>query len=207
MRSLTAEEINSLYDFIDKVIGTLNRRFIALFNRLKSLKNEDEIIEAVNILYAEIDKITRDYLLLIARKVYKLLSEDDDDIVEDFITLAWINRALKGYDPVTKYVYTHEVDRKRTRLIETLIASDDKPKEVETAKRLWSKQAAQYADNIALKAATTAYEKNGINEVIWVTEQDSRVCKICRDRDGVRYRLENVPVRPHYGCRCWLRTV
>lgn len=204
--NLTAEEINSLYDFIDKVIGTLNRRFIALFNRLKALQGEDEIIEAVNILYAELDKVTREYLLLIARKVYKLLS-DDDDIIEDIITLAWINEVLKGYDPVTKYVYVHEVDRKRTRLIEALIASEDKAKEVETAKRLWSKQAAQYADNIASEAANEAYERNDVKEVIWLTEQDNRVCNICRERNNVRYKLESVPARPHYGCRCWLRAV
>ena len=204
--NLTAEEINSLYEFIDKVVGTLNRRFIALFNRLKGLKESDDIIEAVNAVYTELDKITREYLLLIARKVYKLI-DDDDDIIEDIITLVWIEQALRDYDPITKYVYIHEVDRKRTRLIEALIASEDKAKEVENAKRLWSRQATQYADNIAEMAAFEAYKKNGVKEVIWQTEQDSKVCNICRDRDGVRYKLENVPIKPHYRCRCWLRAV
>ena len=203
--NLTVGEINNLYEFIDKVVGTLNRRYISLFNKLKNLKESDEIIEAVNIVYAEVDRITREYLLLIAEKVYKLLS--DDDIVEDFITMLWLEQVLKEYDPITKYVYTHEVDRKRARAIEALIASDNKEKEVETAKRLWSRQAKQYADNIAERAAVATYEKNGTKEVIWQTEQDSKVCNTCRDRDGVRYKLESVPVRPHYGCRCWLKAV
>lgn len=203
---LTADEIKSLYDFIDKVVGTLNRRYIALFNKLKNLKTEKEIIQGVDDVYKEIDRITREYLLLIARKVYRLLY-DDDDIIEDIITLAWIDEVLREYDPITKYVYVHEVDRKRARLIEAMIASDDKAKEVETATRIWSKQATQYADNIALKSAEKVYKDSGVKEVIWHTEQDSRVCNICRDRDGVRYTLEKVPVRPHYRCRCWLSAV
>lgn len=203
---LSASEIKSLYDFIDKVIGTLNRRYIALFNKLKNLKTEKEILYGASEVYAEIDKITREYLLLIARKVYRLLY-DDDDIIEDIITLAWIDEVLNEYDPITKYVYTNEVDRKRARLVEALIASDNKAAEVDTANRLWLKQAAQYADNIAVATVNKVYEDQGVKEVIWHTEQDSKVCKTCRDRDGVRYTLEKVPVRPHYRCRCWLSAV
>lgn len=190
-----------MYKFTDLVIATMNRRFIGMFNRIKSLREAREIIKAVDELYEELDEVTRKYLLLIARKIYNTINTED--WIEDMAVI-WLMEQLNAYDPVTKYVYTHEVDRKKARLVEAMIASDDKPKEVETAKKLWAKQARQYADNITEQAVLKAYSDMGIPYVRWQTEEDERVCSECARRDGVVYPRKEVPPKPHYGCRCIL---
>lgn len=204
---LKIDELNGVYDFTDKVIGTLNRRFVTLFNRLKSLNpnNEKDVISEVTKVYEEADRITREYLLLIATRTYREVcrSINCEDWIED-MSVIWLMEILDGYDPVTKYVYTHEVDRKRARLIEAIISSNDTAKEVENAKRLWAKQARQYADNVTDRAMVKVYKDNNIEYVVWQTEQDEKVCAECVRRNNVRYIREEVPPKPHYGCRCWL---
>ena len=190
-----------MYEFTDLVIATINRRLIGMFNRLKGLNGDKIIIKAVNELYAELDEMLRKYLLLIARKMYN--SINFEDWIEDMAVI-WLMEQLEAYDPVTKYVYVNEVDRKRARLIEALIASDDKPKEVENAKRLWARQVRQYADNVTEQAVLKAYSDMGIQYVRWQTEEDEKVCRACIKRDGAVYPIKEVPPKPHYGCRCIL---
>lgn len=194
-----------MYSYTDKIIGTLNRRYIVLFNRLKNLSDDDdEIIMEVNRIYAEIDRITREYYLLLAKKIYRLTMDMVEGDWED-IEAIWLLGILDDYDPVTKYVYTHEVDRKRARLIEALIASDNKTQEVERAKKIWARQAKQYAEIVTDRATEQAYKDGNIEEVVWITERDARVCEVCKGRDGNRYFLDQVPNKPHYGCRCRIR--
>jgi len=190
-----------MYEFTEKVIATINRRIIGMFNRLKGINDEKAIIHAVNELYEELDEMLRKYLLLIARKIYS--SVNLEDWIED-LAVIWLMELLEGYDPVTKYVYTHEVERKKARLIEAMIASNDKAKEVETAKRLWARQVRQYADNVTHEAVLEAYKDKQIERVEWQTEEDERVCKECVRRNGVVYFITEVPPKPHYGCRCIL---
>ena len=195
-----------LYEYADLIFKTLERRYIALFNRLKNLPDDEKaVIEAVNKVYAEVDDITRKYLLLLAKKVYKqIIKELDGDFFLEIISYEWLMGILEAYDPVTKYVYTHEVDRKRARTVESIIASQDKPKEVDTAKKQFSKQAKQYADNVVISAVEQAFTDMNIKEVVWETEEDLRVCPVCEDLDGLIFRMQDVPPKPHYGCRCWL---
>ena len=194
------------YEYADIIFNNLTRRYIGLFNKLKNLTDDEkEVVRQVNEVYQEVDELTRKYLLILLKKIYKKVIErlDVEDVVDTVYEL-WLMKVLEGYDPVTKYVYIHEVDRKRARTIESIIASDNKPKEVETAKKQWSKQAKQYADNIVQVAVDHAFEEAGIQEVIWRTEEDLRVCPVCEERDGVIYPFDDYPSKPHYGCRCWV---
>ena len=194
-----------MYNYTDKIIATLNRRYIVLFNRLKNLSDDDdEIVLEVNRIYEEIDRITKEYYLLLARKIYRITMDMVEGDWEDIEAL-WLLKILDDYDPVTKYVYNHEVDRKRARLIEALIASDNKAQEVERAKKLWARQSKQYAEIITDKATEKAYRDSHIEEVVWITERDGRVCEVCKGRDGKRYFINQVPSKPHYGCRCRIR--
>lgn len=195
------------YGYADIIFNTLTRRYIGLFNKLKGLEGytEKEIIRAVNEVYKEVDDITRKYLLLLLKKVFREVIDylDTQDVVDTVYEL-WLMQLLEGYDPVTKYVYIHEVDRKRARAIESIIASDNKQAEIETAKKQWSKQAKQYADNIVKVAVDHAFTEAEIDEVIWCTEEDTRVCPQCESWDGNIYPLDDYPEKPHYGCRCWV---
>ena len=202
------EEYDEFYDdlffFIDRAVSTLYRRLIASFGKLKNIESEEEIIRRVAEVYVEVDDTTRRYLLMIAKKVYKEVAdyfELECDV--NFITELWVLLILEDYDPITKYVYVHEVDRKRARLVEAMIASKDKAKEVDNGLKAWSKQAKQYADNVADKAIEDLFENNNVERVMWVTERDSKVCNDCDELDGSVYPLDSVPSKPHYGCRCY----
>ena len=63
-------------------------------------------------------------------------------------------------------MYLHEVDRKRSRFAESLIASDTKTKEVETALRYWSAMVTQYAIEVTDAAVKQAYIDDGIKMCI-----------------------------------------
>ena len=195
-----SNSIDLLYEYTDVIIGTLNRKNIATFDQLKTLPKK-EVIKRVTIVYEKVDEYTRKYYLTLAKKIYKecasMLGFDDGDL-----TMIWVMAILEGYDPVTKYVYTHEVDRKRARMVEALMASDTPAKEVETGLKQWTKQMRQYADNITAKAIEQVYIDNNIQEVMWLTERDNRVCIECESMDGNIYQLKSVPDKPHYGCRC-----
>jgi len=199
-----------LYEYADLIFANLVRRYISLFNTLKNLDGytEKEVVKAVAEAYEKIDEITRRYLLILLKKVFReVIDMLDAEDVADTVYELWLMKVLDGYDPVTKYVYTHEVDRKRARTVESLIASSNKPSEVETAKKQWTKQAKQYTDNIVKTAVDHAFEQAGVEEVVWRTEEDLRVCPECEERDGVIYPFKEYPEKPHYGCRCWVEPI
>ena len=84
-----------------------------------------------------------------ARKAFVRMARDKDDD----ITIAEALFLLSEYDPVTRYVYTHEVERKRMRLAEAYIASNGDSREVKKALRLWSNMIRQYSIAITERRA------------------------------------------------------
>ena len=192
-----------MYEYTDKIISTMNKRFIRVMDRLKRrLASIDEIsvlLTESEQTIAELDYITRNMLLKAAKKAYK-----DNGGRLDTIDEMWLNAYLSGLSPVTKYSYTNEVDRKRSRFLETLAASDKDPKEFKTALRLWSHMAGEYALEVTDLAVLQAYMENGVEKVRWITEMDGRECSECASRDDRIYLIHNVPPKPHWGCRCIL---
>lgn len=63
----------------------------------------------------------------LAKKIYK---KADMDLVEEL---------LEMYNPVTKYVFNHEVERKKSRFAESIIASNYKKGEIETPLKMSSR--------------------------------------------------------------------
>lgn len=191
-----------MYEHTDKIIKYLNKRFIRIFNKAKNLTSFDElnVIKYSREMYDELEQITEKAFLLLARKVYREYSESQ---VTDIVP-AWLLGVLKEYNPVTKYVYLHEVDRKRSRFAESLIASDTKAKEVDTALRYWSAMVTQYAIEVTDAAVKQAYIDDGVKKVKWITMEDERRCSECEKRDGKVYDITKVPPKPHIGCRCYL---
>lgn len=191
-----------MYKFTDRIISVLNQRLIDIFNRLKSLPAFDEIhtLQSVQTAYAEADDLVRQYLLILAEYVYNEYADDADTDINGL----WLLEILNAYDPVTKYVYVNEVERKRARLFESLVASANPSAEIDTALRLFSAMARQYALTVTDKAALQAYTDNGETKLQWVTTPDDRRCKVCAERDGKIYDIRNIPPKPHIGCRCIL---
>ena len=97
-----------------------------------------------------------------------------------------------------------ETERKAYRRAEALEVTADRNREIDKAMKEWSRQIAQYAINVTDYASLQALKDYGVKEVEWVTRKDERVCRECRSLDGEIFQIDDVPAKPHYGCRCAL---
>lgn len=195
-----------MYKNADKMTSYLNKRFIKLFNKAKSVSDFEElnIILHSYDLYNELDNITREGLILLGKKDYIANGGDESDLD---IMIPFLLGLFVRYDPVTKYVYTNEVDRKRSRYAESLISSNTKVKEINYSLRLWSNMVRQYAIAMTDLSSRKAFEDLGYLRVEWVTEEDDRVCEVCEARSGKIYLIDKIPPKPHLGCRCYVLPV
>lgn len=191
-----------MFTAANKINKTMNREFIRLFGKAKSLGNFDElnVINHSYGLYGELDEVARKGFNTLARRVYL---ENGGKELELDIIVPYLLGILHDYNPVTKYIYSKEVDRKRSRYAESVIASPTKVKEIDRALRLWANMVTQYTIDITDVSYLQAYKDIGYTEVEWVTEEDDRVCEICEGRNGKVYPIDKVPAKPHIGCRCY----
>lgn len=192
-----------MYEYADKVVSYLNGRFIEMFGKLKSLASMDElnVLQSVKEVYREADALARKMLYQIAVFAYENASGEDVSV----ITEQWLLEVvLEAYDPITKYSYVNEVERKCSRLFESILASENKSAEIDSALRYWSAMVTQYSIITTDAATKQAYMDSGVEEVMWVSVKDNRRCAVCKSRDGKIYLIEEVPPKPHLGCRCYL---
>ena len=180
------------YSQADKEVAKLNRHFIQEFLRFKAIKKDElNVLKSAKSMYERMDKKARAAFVRIAKDQY------------DDITIAEALFLLKEYDPVTKYVYEHEVERKRTRFAEAFIASKGNSSEVKTALRLWSNMIRQYSISVTDEALLLSYKKAGVEYVKWITEEDERRCAECAARHNKVYHIDKIPPKPHINCRCY----
>lgn len=193
------------YAYTDIVIRRMTRRFVAMFQYMKGeLLNIDEmeILKEVRSLYVDLDRIVRLNLLQLANEIYG---------EENHFSPEWLNAILRAFDPVTQYVYEYEVSRKEQRCEESIIAvleikgSFDTP--VKRAMDLWCYMANQYADTVTDKAFIEKMRDAGVQRVQWLTADDEKVCAKCAELDGKNFRIDDVPPKPHWRCRCRLKPI
>jgi hypothetical protein len=192
-----------MYKYTDKILLYMRKRFLRLFGQFKTGTasfDELNVLSSAKSLYAELQSIAEECLLMIAQHAYR---ENGGKNVGK-IDRAWLKRQLESYDPVTRYVYLHEVERKCARFAESVIAGTNKASEIDTGLRYWSNMVSQYAVTITDAAVLLAYEDEGVEMVRWVTEVDDRRCSECRERHNQIYDIARVPPKPHLGCRCYL---
>lgn len=190
-----------MYDYADKIIAYLTAIYINLFNRLKSetMYSEAEVFHKVNNLFDELNEQTQVYLTVVASQAFESAGGKGNRISRQWL----IVNVLDNYDPVTKYVFTNEVDRKRSRLAESLIASPNRAEEIATALRYWVAMVSQYVITTVDCATIEAYKTQGVTEVVWVSVKDKSRCVVCKQREGKVYPIDNIPPKPHIGCRCY----
>ena len=193
----------------------MNRRNLRAFDGLKTLKfDELNVLKSVEKVY--------DNSVGIAKRRYRQIAEDAylealilagmerekaEELAEESITDDWVLDMLEDYDALTLYSFVNEVERKKQRTAESILAAQDKTAEVDKSLKLWTLQVSQYADNSVLYATLDGYEKAGIKKVKWVSEKDEKVCKTCGKLDGKIFTIDKIPVVPHYHCRCILLPV
>lgn len=200
------------YDAADRAIRDMNKRNLRAFDKLKLLKfDEMNILRSVSNIYSDSVKIAKLRYLQIARDAYiealvmaGIDRKKAEEMAEDSITEDWVLDMLEEYDPVTLYQFVPEAERKKQRLVEALIASHNRDEEVDKALRYWTLQIAQYAITSVDDATIDGFKDAGVEKVRWVAQDDKKTCSVCNDRDGKVYRIDKVPPKPHYNCRCYL---
>lgn len=211
---MSPEQIN-IYEACDRAIKSLNRQCVEAFGRLKMAKwDQIHIIREVTAVYQQSREKARKRYYEVAFESYLLglamcgvESKKAHQMAEKAITDEWIDRVLTETDFVTLYRFDTETERKAQRLAETLEVSENRNLEIDKALKAWSRQVGQYAINFTDYAIVQAFEDAGITEVIWMTAKDERVCHDCSAMDGERFRIDEVPAKPHLNCRCRLLPV
>ena len=128
---------------------------------------------------------------------------DIRDLDEGFVA-----EFFEEYNPVTKYVFRNEMDRKESRLFESLVANTvDRTHSYATAEKLLVRQVKQYAIDLEDRIAMVVYEDVGVKKVQWVAEIDEATCGTCHELDGMIFDLKDAPPKQHYQCRCTLQPI
>lgn len=123
-----------------------------------------------------------------------------------------LDELLETYSGALLYSFATEMERKRERLFETIISIDDMsdPEILSQQKkniRNWNTQVEEFGVDIERNIFLSELRDSGIRKVQWMTAEDERVCTDCSDLNGIVFDIDNVPRRPHIGCRCWLKGV
>ena len=207
------------YRWADIILEYLENVLIKKFSRLKSLLPLDEInpMNAVEETYSDILNLVREAFLLLANETARSLSFAAD---MESLSEQWVDEMLEGYNPTSKVVFNNEFTRKRGRLVESLLASNKKPEEVDAAKKSLMLMLNTYAILIADGAALEVYARE--NEatlqpgdgrtrndyrVRWRAELDDRTCRTCWNLNGLVFWRSDLPSKPHFNCRCWFERV
>lgn len=206
------KKVSTPYDGIDELNILLFKNLNKYFNqtRLKLTTKKKENINYSLIqretksLYNKIQKEVLDNYLKCAKEINRGIDRDELlDFLEDFYI-------------VTKYAYFNEWERKQQRYAETLNAINQNGKSFSSVEALQEqkkavnylkKQIDEYGvyviDQAIFSLAKKQEKGNKEIELKWVTEQDEKVCPICKKRNGKVYNIRKYPSKPHWGCRCY----
>ena len=208
------------YRTVDEVLPELKRQISKTFNKSRMNLKFDELnvidaFDSTKALYERLQKLNEKRYLKIAKEAYSDAYDEAkaagfDEGKKQIPASAFVLALLADYNYVSKYVYDQEVDRKRARLAEAIIADahrgikQEMINDYHRAESLWRKQSQQYALTVEDAAVLKAFKDAGVKRVRWVTADDERVCGACNGRDGKTYAIDKVPPKPHYLCRCYL---
>lgn len=193
------------YKYLDKVLKRTNRQIYYLFQYYRALPfDELNVLQRTSGLYNSLDAVTREGFRDLATHYYRSEPHGNGD---DLFLYLWLESQLVKPSEVIKYSYSSEVVRKRDRLAEALIATRGDPQEYDSAMRQWSRMTGWFGIDVSDAAVYRARKDDGVQFVKWVSEHDERVCGVCHDLNGTIFPIDDVPTKPHPGCRCHLERV
>ena len=196
--------MKSPYSQTDKTTAYLNKQYAKLFRSVASF-DELNVIPASHEIYNRIYTLVEQEAARLSKAVYKKYKHEENE--EPFDALAFVLAMLLGYNPVTKYIFKNELDRKRARFAESLIASETPHEELGRALRQVSGMSAQFMDDVTFETLVQVFRDNGVERVRWVTSPDDRRCKQCASMHNRIYSINDIPAKPHIHCRCWIEEV
>lgn len=199
----------AFYDRTDELLDALDIYLIDRFDELKALVpvtvDTRKLFTKIRKLYEELYEMARKYFTELAVEVYKDHKGKTDPPDED-----WIIEMLDEVDPVSKYVFANELDRRAAKLMEALSVEGSgrtPDEEIEAAKKSMALTYHIYAVRVTDEAAVKAMIASGVKKVKWIAEDDIHTCPVCHKMDNKIYPVDKIPPKPHINCRCWLRRV
>lgn len=200
LKKLIRREFNRLgiFGFDELNAPRITRETTALFDRLLS-ENEKRFLEVAKKAYL-------DAIALAVAAGYKNPGKEK-------INETWIVGFLGAYNFVSGYLYESEAERKRLRLAEQMMTAREYLNRtmyndsLRRSANLWWTQTAHYMLDAVDTATLDGYKDSGVEKVKWNTNIDGRECKVCRERNGKVYPIDNVPPKAHRNCRCYLTPV
>ena len=207
-----------MYGYLDKLLAIEKKKIRSEFNHL-SVMGFDELNvintrKTTQALYDKFLKDNEDMYLKAARNAYKNAIKTarsmgfdgkESEITEDFLV-----GVLAGMNYVTGYLYNKEADRKRLRLNEQILTAREfgdgamYQDILRKAANLWWTQTSQYGISMVDEATLKGFKDMGVKKVKWIAADDEKTCSTCGEHDDKVYSLNNIPPKPHYGCRCYI---
>ena len=211
-----------MYRLADKLLEQLKKVIRREFNRLGIIGfdelNAPRVTKETTELFDRLKRENEKLYLKVAEKAYEdageaALAAGYEKPRESRINTAWVIALLAAYNFVSGYLYESEADRKRLRLAEQMMTAREYQNRtlyndsVRRSANLWWTQASHYMLEAVDKATLDGYKDSGVKKVEWHTNIDGRECKVCRERNGQIYNIDDVPPKPHRNCRCYLKPV
>lgn len=211
-----------------RAYSSLNRELQALkFDELNTAKGYKAVSDRVKRTYKKLYDDLYEILILMALEAFKrycttIVKVDGNKVkyyvgqkdgfrkTKTFDAEKYVEVYLHSVNYVTQYIFVNEFDRKLARTIEEIISSPNKSdinKNIEKALKYWNRQAKQAGDNITIDSALEGAKSAGITKVIWVTQDDERVCPKCNEKDGKIFDIDKIKLPLHYNCRCYFRVI
>ena len=193
----------------EKITKKISKEFrqnrLTLFDEMNVL----QVKRHVNTLYKRIVNIVTEEFEKIANPIYEDIYNECFALgfkgKKKKIDVAWIDEFFREYNPVTRYIFANEIDRKKSRLFEALIANElERLQSYKQAEKLINTQVRQYSIDHEDAIVLTVFKVLGVKKVMWVAEDDHKTCGVCNELDGEVFDIEKVPPKQHYNCRCYL---
>ena len=208
--------MNDPYEYTDEQLPLLKEYIAAEFQNTANELPFDEINQTTvttqaKALYKRLKSYNRKLFKKIVQRARKQAEQEAVDVgyekSEYDSESGLVAILLSMFYPVTGYVYTNEVDRKRDRMIESVISASDRRTlrdNYNRAAKLWYGQSANYADFVVDETRKDTFKRMGVQYVQWKATRDKRTCEDCAERDGTIYSIDAIPDKPHHNCRCVL---
>jgi len=207
-----------MYRYLDKLLEAEKKKVRAEFNHLSVMGfDELNVVNTRKATQEMFDRLLSDNETLYLRaakdaykKAVKTAKEDGFSGEESENTEDILAGVLAGFNYVTGYLYNKEADRKRLRLNEQILTAreyGDRTMYQDSLRRsanLWWTQTAQYGISMVDEATLKGFKDMGVDKVRWIAADDEKTCPTCGSRDNKVYRLNKIPPKPHYGCRCYV---
>lgn len=192
------------YSKTDKTIAYLNKKYAKLFRGLTSF-DELNVIQVSHEIYDEVLRLVELESTRLVKSVYDKYRVGGTISVEN--ANAIVLALMMAYNPVTKFIFRNELERKRARFAEGVISSDAPREEVELARRLLAAMTRHFEEDATFEALVEAYRDDGVEKVRWITAVDERRCAECKSRHNKIYDIDSIPPKPHRFCRCYVEKV